>query len=491
MNHKIQLNNTTFSYQGKGKQLKNINLNISNGECCVIVGSSGCGKSTLTRVINGLIPAFFEGELGGEVFINSSNIRQLNSWEIGALVGNVFQDPRSQFFANEVAGEIAFGCENLGFSHEKIVNRVHESAREMHINDLLHTSIYTLSYGMRQRVAICSAKAMQPDIYIFDEPSANLDLKATYQFATLIKGLKNAGKTILIVEHRLFYLTGIADNYVFMKEGEIIKKYTSSELEKYRSKELNDMGLRSLFFEDIQLNSKRSAIRQNSSKFEVKNISKKYGSEVLLDNISFKYDDNEIIALTGFNAVGKSTLGKICAGLQKETKGTILLDDVPLRKRDRFGKIWYIPQDLDSQLFGEDLVDELVTGIKNREKYVEKAHQLLKQLGLFDIRDRHPSTLSGGQKQRLVLGVAMIRNASVVILDEPTSGLDYKSMEQVEQLIKAQRNLGTKFLIISHDIEFIAKTCERVIMIKDGTVSEDYYLEEIEVLLTLMGYKKK
>ncbi len=491
MNNKIIINDIDFSYQGKDKQLKNININIPDGKCCVVVGSSGSGKSTFTRLINGLIPTFFEGDLYGNIFIGDKNINELKSWEVGELVGNVFQDPRSQFFANEVAGEIAFGCENLGLSHEEIIERVQKSAKKMEIDSLLNTSIYTLSYGIRQRVAICSASAMEPDIYVFDEPSANLDLHSTYQFGELIQSLKGEGKTIVVVEHRLFYLKGIADNYVFMKDGKIINNYPSEEIEKYSTKELNDMGLRTLCFKDIVLEKRDSNVAKNTCKFEVRNISQSYGKKLLLDDISFKYDKNEIIALTGVNAVGKSTLGKICAGLQKESKGEILLNDHVLNKRKRLGEVWYIPQDLDSQLFGEDLVDELVTGMKDRESHVEKAEELLKRLGLFELKDRHPSTLSGGQKQRLVLGVAMMRDVSVIILDEPTSGLDYKSMNQVANLIQEQRALGTKFLIISHDIEFIAKICERVIVLEDGKIKDDYYLEDIEALLKSMRYRRQ
>ncbi len=462
MENKIKINNINFSYRGNDKQLTDINLTILSGQCLAIVGKSGCGKSTLTRVINGLIPSFYQGYLDGDVFIDDKNIGELNTWEIGSFVGNVFQDPRSQFFANEVAGEIAFGCENLGLSHNEIVDRVHKSAKEMNVLDLLNTSIYTLSYGMRP----------------------------TYQFAKLIQKLKKEGKTIIIVEHRLFYLNLIVDNYIFMVDGKIKKNYTSDEFNNISSKELNDIGLRSLHFEDIFLDGFTNHSTQGYKSFEISGISKKYGKNLLLNNISFKFDSNEIIALIGSNGVGKSTLGKICSGIQKETTGEICLEDKPIKRKRRLEKIWYIPQDLDSQLFGEDLVDELVTGLKDKEKHVEKAEAILKKLGLFELKNQHPSTLSGGQKQRLVLGVAMMRNISVVILDEPTSGLDYESMEQVAKLIREQRDLGTKFLIISHDIEFIAKISERVIKIEDGRITEDYYLKDINTLLNSMGYER-
>jgi energy-coupling factor transporter ATP-binding protein EcfA2 len=486
---KIQIHHVSFSYQKNEQQLDKIDLTIASGDCIAVVGGSGCGKSTLTRVINGLIPSFFQGNLSGEVLINHKNIKKLSSWEIGAMVGNVFQDPRSQFFSNEVAGEIAFGCENLGLSHEEIIKRVNQTINEMGIKELLNTSIYTLSYGMRQKVAICSAKAMDPDIYVFDEPSANLDLKSTYLLADLIQKLKDAGKTIMIAEHRLFYLNGVADKYILMESGRIIGRYSAEEMQKQGSEILNKKGLRSLNFKDISVPKRTDISISPSHSIKVLNLSKSFRNKILLKNISFQYDGNEIIALVGPNGVGKSTLGKIIAGLIKETSGQVLLDNIEQRYKHRVGKVWYIPQDLDSQLFGEDLVDELTTGLKDSEKDIEKAEKILEKLGLLFLKDKHPATLSGGQKQRLVLGVAMMRDVPMIILDEPTSGLDFNSMEKVRALIKEQQKNGTKFFIISHDIEFIARTCERILKLDEGKIIEDYYLKDIQSLLKSMEYE--
>ncbi|MCC9744945.1 ATP-binding cassette domain-containing protein, partial [Streptococcus agalactiae] len=201
----------------------------------------------------------------------------------------------------------------------------------------------------------------------------------------------------------------------------------------------------------------------------------------------FQYDNNEIIALVGANGVGKSTLGKIIAGLIKENSGKILVDGRLRQHKQRIGEIWYIPQDLDSQLFGEDLIDELTTGLKHSDKNIDKAEDILRKLGLIDLKRKHPATLSGGQKQRLVLGVAMMRNVPMIILDEPTSGLDFNSMEKVRTLIEEQQKNGTKFFIISHDIEFVARTCNRILKLDRGEITEDYYLKNIEDLLKSMN----
>lgn len=182
----LRITNVGFSYHEGEEQLKKVSINASKGECIAVIGGSGCGKSTLTRVINGLIPSFYSGKLSGDVNIDGIDLKTMASWEIGAKIGNVFQDPRSQFFSSEVTGEIAFGCENLGMSHSDIQQRVHQTIHSMKIESLAKASIYTLSYGMRQKVAICSAKAMNPEIYVFDEPSANLDLQSTLLLADLI-----------------------------------------------------------------------------------------------------------------------------------------------------------------------------------------------------------------------------------------------------------------------------------------------------------------
>lgn len=490
MKSEVKIHHVSYSYNKNEMQLNDINLNILQGECIAIIGASGCGKSTLTRVINGLIPSFFQGELSGKTFIKEKDIHQLPSWEIGKMIGNVFQDPRSQFFSNEVAGEIAFGCENMGLTHSEIIKRVNQTVKEMGIEDLLNTSIYSLSYGMRQKVAICSAKAMEPDVYVFDEPSANLDLSATYLLADLIKRLKNSGKTSIIAEHRLFYLRGIADRYIFMENGKIIKEYSSNEIQEQKSEVLNKKGLRSLRFEDISIPNTDLSEITSSHLISVTGLSKDFKNHQLLKNITFQYNNNEIIALVGANGVGKSTLGKVFAGLMKESSGEILVDGNSKKYKQRIGKIWYIPQDLDSQLFGEDLIDELTTGLDNPDKNIDKAEDILRKLGLIELKNKHPATLSGGQKQRLVLGVAMMRNAPMIILDEPTSGLDFNSMEKVRVLIKEQQKNGTKFLIISHDIEFIARTCNRILKLDDGEITEDYYLENIQDLLKSMNAKE-
>lgn len=485
MKKAIEIKNLSFAYEGVSEQLKNVNLSIKEGEVVVLTGPSGGGKSTLTRVINGLVPYFYEGELSGEVYLLGKNLADLPSWERGRFVGNVFQDPRSQFFANEVAGEIAFGCENYGFSHDDIVKQVARTAAELQISNLLEEKVRYLSYGMRQRVAIASAKAIDPPVYVMDEPSANLDMKATVGLADLIQKLKSQGKTILIAEHRLYYLQNIADRIIYLQDGEIVSEFSSSDVSKLPSEQITEWGLRSMELKTLPVQRKELPPSVDTV-FEVKGLCKNFGAHIVAENVGFQCNKGEIIAVVGPNAAGKSTLGKILSGLVKEDSGTVSYMGKRLKPSGRRGFVWYIMQDLDSQLFGEDLIDELLTGQKVTPERKQKAEEILRELDLTSLKEQHPATLSGGQKQRLALGVALMNEAPVLILDEPTSGLDGKNMRKVSAQIKRLASKGHIILMITHDLECALSTCNRALHIREGRLVDDFTIKSAEQLLRVM-----
>lgn len=485
MKQAIEIRNLSFSYEGVSEQLKNISLSLQEGEVVVLTGPSGSGKSTLTRVINGLVPYFYEGELSGEVYLLGKNLSEVPSWQRGRFVGNVFQDPRSQFFANEVAGEIAFGCENYGFSHEEIVQQVVQTAADLKINSLLEEKVRYLSYGMRQRVAIASAKAIDPPVYVMDEPSANLDMKATAGLGDLVRKLKSQGKTILIAEHRLYYLQHIADRIIYLQDGKIIAEFSPSDMARLPAEQITEWGLRSMELETLPVQENKVKLSSETA-FEVKGLCKSFGSHIVAKDVSFQCKRGEIIAVVGPNAAGKSTLGKILSGLVKENSGTISYMGKRLKPSGRRGLVWYIMQDLDSQLFGEDLIDELLTGQKITPERKQKAEEILHELDLTSLIERHPATLSGGQKQRLALGVALMNEAPVLILDEPTSGLDGKNMRKVSEQMKRLAAKGHIILMITHDLECALSTCSRALHIRDGRLVDDFAIQSAEQLLRIM-----
>lgn len=490
MGKEIKIRDLTFSYNGNGDQLHQISLDIAAGEIIVMTGPSGSGKSSLTRVINGLIPYFYEGDLSGEVFVDGKLLNEIPSWERGKIVGNVFQDPRSQFFANEVAGEIAFGCENYGYSHEEIQNNVYRSAEHMNILDILENSLHSLSYGMRQKVAIASAEAIQPEIYVMDEPSANLDIESTYRFADIIRGLKKQGKTIIIAEHRLYYLMGLADRFLCVRNGQIVKEFSAVQMKELSKKEIHTLGLRTPDLNKMEYISHES-VATDEVVLEVKAVCKCFGTKKVANNLQIQCRRGEIIAIIGPNGTGKSTLRRILAGLLKEDSGEVVLFGKKCKPKERLGKVWYIPQDLDSQLFGEDLLDELTTGSEMNKERETKAKEILTALELIPFIKQHPSTLSGGQKQRLALGVALMHDAPIIVLDEPTSGLDGTNMRHVSSMIRKLAKMGRTILVITHDAECALSCCERALRLEDGCITDDFQINTPSFLLEKIGYNKK
>lgn len=490
MGKEIMIRDLTFSYGGNGNQLEHISLDIAAGEVIVMTGPSGSGKSSLTRVINGLIPYFYEGELSGEVFVDGKPLKEIPSWERGKIAGNVFQDPRSQFFANEVAGEIAFGCENYGYSHEEIRNHVHRAAADIKIQDILDHSLHSLSYGMRQKVAIASAEAIDPEIYVMDEPSANLDIASTYRFADIIRALKQQGKTIIIAEHRLYYLMDLADRFLCVQKGKIVREFTAQQMKVLSNEEIRALGLRTPDLHQIEQAEIPSAATSEVV-LEVKKLNHSFGETIVAKDVDFQCRKGEVVALIGPNGTGKSTIGRILAGLLKEKSGEVVLFGNHCRSKGRLGKVWYIPQDLDSQLFGEDLLDELTTGAEVSPERKQAAEEILEALELMPFVKQHPSTLSGGQKQRLALGVALMHEAPIIVLDEPTSGLDGTNMRNVSRMIRKLAKMGRTIIVITHDAECALACCERAIRLENGCITDDFQIRGAELLLDKIGYDKK
>lgn len=227
----IQLKNINFCYAGgeNAGRLEQINLEIPDGQVVLLCGRSGCGKTTLTRLVNGLIPNYYEGELTGEVLLNGKNISRLPLYETAKYVGSVFQNPRTQFFTVDSTSELAFGCENQGLPESEITHRVKSTAVQFDMEDLLGKNIFRLSGGEKQKIACASISVSDPPIIVLDEPSSNLDQSATEDLCRMIRVWKQQGKTILIAEHRLYYLKELIDRVLYLNDGRIEKDYTAQE----------------------------------------------------------------------------------------------------------------------------------------------------------------------------------------------------------------------------------------------------------------------
>ena len=487
----IDIKDVSFSYGGKdGKALNQVSLHISKGECVLLVGLSGCGKTTLTRLLNGLVPSFYEGKLSGEVLIEGKPVSEYKDGSLSQKVGSVFQNPRSQFFNVDTTGEIAFGCENIGISHEQILERVSKASYDLEMGGLMNRDIFSLSGGEKQLVAIASVYAMNPDIYVMDEPSANLDMEVTERLKKIITLLKRQGKTIIIAEHRIAYLRDLVDRVVYMKNGSIIREYSRKAFLALSDSERKKMGLRAVFPERLSIKSPDRICPTEVLLTE--NLAVSYSKrEPLIASISTTAHAGEVIGIIGRNGQGKSTFAKCVCGLLKEAAGKIIVNGSPLSSKQRAGKIYLVMQEPGYQLFADSVEKELRVSFEHKKSEADKerAEQLLEQLGLSEKKDRHPLSLSGGEKQRLSVAAALMQAAHIFFLDEPTSGLDLENMNRVSALLSDLRSEGKTVFVITHDYEFLLNTCDRVLWLDHGTIRKDVRLT-VEILPALQEFFK-
>ncbi|BBM16576.1 putative ABC transporter ATP-binding protein [Enterococcus avium] len=454
----IKLTDISFSYDAGEPQLKNLSLEIKKGECVLVTGASGCGKTTLTRLINGLIPHYYEGELTGELYLNGENTQEMEDWEYGKQVGSVFQDARSQFFTSNVLDELAFASENYCQPAETIHRRIDYVLQLNQMEQLKKRKLAQLSSGEKQKVAMGAVEVHFPEIFVLDEPSANLDNQGNSQLSATIKQLKQAGKTIVVADHRIHYLMDVVDRVVYMAKGEIAAQWTIDEFRQLSKASVHSFDLREkqeISITDL-LRADTGKEQSDSSFLSLKGLTIGYHrlAPSLIKNLDLEVAKGEIILITGENGLGKTTLARTLCGLNKQQAGTISINGQPQSVKKRREKCWFVLQDADYQLFSDSVWNELLLGTKKTDADVAKAERLLKELNLLKFKDQHPATLSGGQKQRLVFAVGLMREPELLILDEPTSGLDAGNMRRVQRMIVDYANKGITFVIITHDFEF-------------------------------------
>ncbi len=453
----IQINNLNFVYENSDSGLFDINLQIKENECVALIGQSGNGKTTLTRVINGLAPAHYKGTLTGQICIHGQSVNQTELWAHSKTVGSVFQDPKSQFFSSELYGEVAFGLENFGYSNIEIKEKVDAIIDAQRLGDLKTTSLDRLSSGEKQKVAISSVLALSPTVLVFDEPTANLDEPSAHRLGELIAELKHKGHTIVIAEHRLSHIAGFVDRYLYLKDGRIEREFTPAQLQALCEAEKQAMGIREI------TPAQRKKLPQldcdKADPFVVAHAQFQLKKKTILSDLSFSVPSAAVVAITGENGVGKTTLAKLLCGLHKLPKGAVSIGGKPVKSSQLYRHVWYSSNDTNTQFFTDSLTEELLLLTPKTLENLENARAILQEIGLYTEKDRHPQTLSGGQKQRLSIACGMLSGRNILIFDEPTSGLDGKNLAIVARLFQQMAAQGKIVLLITHDNELINACC--------------------------------
>lgn len=511
----IELKNVTFTYHNAERSagVYGIDLQIPAGQVVLLCGLSGCGKTTITRLINGLAPAYYAGTLEGQVLIDGKDSASVTLYELSQKVGSVFQNPRSQFFSLDSTSEIAFGCENTGVLREEMYRRIGQVSRDLDMANLLDRNLFALSGGEKQKIACASAAAMQPAIFVLDEPSSNLDLRSIANLKAVIRKWKEQGKTVVIAEHRLYYLMEIADRVIYMENGRIIKDFPIAEFLKVDTAALHRKGLRSQKAIEYTPGCIRAcqtggilegifecAPAEKPPAFDCASVERSpafvcasaeeppvseryvtfsglafsYGKKRVLDIPELKVPSGAVTGVLGFNGAGKSTLARVICGLEKRAKGVLNDNGKSYTAKARLKKSYMVMQDVNHQLFTESVIEEVLlsmdSGDGSDEAARQKALDILRAMNLSEFKDVHPMALSGGQKQRLAVASAIAADKEFLIFDEPTSGLDYAHMRDVAENITRLARAGKTVFIISHDPELIAACCNYLIFLDGGKV---------------------
>ncbi|RLK63767.1 ATP-binding cassette domain-containing protein [Atopobacter sp. AH10] len=453
-----------FSYSDGDSSINKIDFSIKSGECVVLCGKSGSGKSTILRTVSGLAPVFYEGNLKGKVEIDKQIPAEMDSEERAKLFGVVFQDPRSQFFMNNVQDEICFAAENIGISAYEIKKKLDEIVEFVGIEHLLSKNIDELSSGQKQKVAIASSLILQPKVLILDEPTSNLDADGVKVLIKIIKKIKDRGISIIISEHRLEPFKEVVNRFFYIDKGMLRKIWTKEEFESLDNENLSKLGLR-----PKTINKSSKTEKSKNLILDIESLHFHYKrTNSGIDDINLKLYKGEVISLLGNNGAGKTTLCKVISGLLKENRGTIKYKGKAANRNLRNKFCYFVMQDADYQLYSDSVVGEISIGKKTTEKLKQDMVDSLNAFSLNELKDRHPASLSGGEKQRVILAAAYCSDADVYILDEPTSGMDGDGLRAIIKWVKLLSAKGKIVIIITHDLLLAKATSDKFLYLQEG-----------------------
>ena len=467
---RLAIRGVSYSYPGSRPVLDDVDLDVTPGALTLVCGASGSGKSTVLRLLNGLIPNFHEGELTGRVLIDDEDASSIPIERSGLTTATVFQNPASQFFTTTVADELAFAPQNYQVEADEIRRRRAGALEELGIGDLAERDLRGLSGGQVQKVACAQALAQRTPVILLDEPTSNLDPRAIDDVRATIGRLKAAGRTLVVAEHRVYFLRGLVDEVVIMGRGRVVHRMAGEELWRIGEARRKELGLRALErprlavrpaglaaiaggpggrpgADDAAEDAVGNAAGDGADGLLIENLQVERSGRLVLDIPRLFFPAGAVTGVVGANGVGKTTLARAVCRLQRARRGARM----SLGGRElRSGRAFLVMQDVHRQLFTESVSQEA------------SAPQL-ERLDLAALADRHPLSLSGGQKQRLVIATAIDQDARVLILDEPTSGVDHRHLVAIAAELRDLAREGRVVIVISHDVEFLNECADRVI----------------------------
>ena len=510
----FEIKNLSFAYpKSETKVLDNINLEIEKGEYIVLCGSNGSGKTTLLRHLKSVLAPY--GKTEGDVCFDGTPLKDVSLRDQSMKIGYVMQDPDAQIVTDKVWHELAFGLESLGCDVRTMRMRVAEMASYFGIQTWFHKNVTELSGGQKQLLNLASVMAMQPEVLILDEPTSQLDPIAASDLLNTVRKINlELGTTVIITEHRLEDVFHAADRVVLMEKGRIVACDSPRNIgEKLGKADSNlfstlpsTMQIRyrvggnlpypltvregrqwlTDVFKDIEISYDSIDTvmpREEVEKpvLEIKEAWFRYEKETpdILKGVNLKLEKARIHAVVGGNGTGKSTMLKAICGICRPYRGKIRIfgkDIGKYKSKELFENcIAMLPQDPKSlfvkKTVREDL-EEMFAGKKlTAEEIAHKVAEVARLCRIEHFMDSHPYDLSGGEQQRAALSKVLLCNPEILLLDEPTKAIDNSFKEKFAQILKELTDKGVTVLMVSHDVEFCAKTADVVSMFFDGSIT--------------------
>jgi energy-coupling factor transport system ATP-binding protein len=481
----IEISDLSFTYENRtAPALDKINLTVEPREFVLLAGASGSGKSTLIKCINGLIPHRYVGEYVGQVKLRGEPVPESRFLQLSLTVGTVLQEADKQLVSSIVEDDVAFGPGNLALPRAEIERRVRRGLESMDILSLRERSIFAISGGQKQRLAIADVLAMEPDILLFDEPLANLDSNGVHLMQSIFRTLHEAGKTILVSEHRTEEVLRAEPTRVIVidagrlladsEEPRVLVKF-KDVLKVPAEYALEQVG------PSAALTGAHYATRLGPELIRVEDVGFEYSGGVrALADANLVVHEGERVALLGNNGAGKSTLALTLIGLLKPTTGRVLIegrDTKNLSTSEIARTLCLVFQSPFSMLFARTVRDELSFGPKNMNFSAEQIASIVpetaKRCLIGHLLDGSPFASSFGEKKRICVGSVLTIQPKCIILDEPTAGQDYRSYSNFMNFICSLEEHVKSFIVITHDPDLAIEYTNRAIVLNDGKIIVD------------------
>jgi energy-coupling factor transport system ATP-binding protein len=498
----ITFDHVSVQYAGTpGPSLRDVSLEVPEGELLLVVGPTGSGKSTLLRTINGLVPHFSGGTLRGRVTVAGLDTAAHRPRDLATAVGLVEQNPASTFVTDVVEDEVAYGMEALGLDSTTIRRRVEETLDLFGLTPLRSRPLTSLSGGQQQRVAIAALFGAGPRILVLDEPTSALDPVAAEEvLASLHRIVHDLGITVVLAEHRLERVVHHADRVLLVDEGRVSELLDPAEAMRRSPVYPPVVGLSRLAGWSPTPLSIRDARRRATSlrdtldgsappaastrsigpdqTVDLSGVRVSRAGRIVIDGLDLTVERGSITTVMGRNGAGKSTLlGAIAAqhrlGAGRIRLGTDRVDPHARSARERVRTVGLVPQQPELLLYADSVEAECAAADHDFGVPPGTTLQVLDRISAGLNLRTHPRDLSEGQRLELALAVILAGSPEVLLLDEPTRGLDYGAKKRLGEILSGLAAAGTTVLLATHDVELAAEVADRVVILADGEVVTD------------------